>query len=540
MFALMAATAAQAQVLNQYGNSFNEDFSGCGVIPAKYSSDSKAYLVTTDQGDKNTQLSVYDDKLNKVKTIDIAEPENARGYAIEKERGEVTKVVMTNYDKGEEFDEWKDWMLDNGLAPLTLEEAKSYIASINFNIGSTYVNEDTTFMLSSSQYDYLSPEVYEQKYPVNLYFYIDGKLYKRENNWTVDDWGNPSEVKLTWHNDFETSDWDWKQWKKENNLLSLSLDEAKSYLASGWRWGNFSVDSTSVSADTTYLFSFNPEYYFSDYEEDFGRMYPTYFFAYSSDGKLFSQNKSYRIIRSYTGEWEETKEEYGYYDDYPENIHIMNYNESPDYEEGITLTQTLFNNDDAYEYIMPVLTIEANNTQEEDRDGDGETDYIRTYYAPRANAFKVVSDNGNTLQTVNMPTGLSFGAIYLLNINDEQYLLCHASKKEDYRDSYSIFYTIGNNGGSTQIQQVGEPMRTRVHPTVAGRNETITVELDGNGNGEKEIFVSNAAGQTVYKSKVAAGQKQVLINASGLSRGMNIISVRGGKGKTNSNKVIVK
>lgn len=534
MFALMAATAAQAQVLNQYGNSFNEDFTGCGVIPAKYSSDSKAYLVTKDQGDKNTQLSVYDDKLNKVKTIDIAEPENARDYTITKAKKLVTTVEMTYYDKNEVTNDWIYWMLENGLVTLTLEEAKSYLASINFNIDSTYVNEDTTFMLSSSQDDYFFPDYYEQKYPEKLYFYLNGKLYDRENRWTMDDWANPSEVILADISDNETSNW--TRWKKENNLLSLSLDEAKSFLANN----NFSVDSTSVNADTTYLFSFNPEYYFSDYEEDFGHMYPTYFFAYSSDGKLFSQNKSYIIIRSYTGEWEETKEEYGYYDDYPENIHIMNYNESPDYEEGITLTQTLFNNDDAYEYIMPVLTIEANNTQEEDRDGDGETDYIRTYYAPRANAFKVVSDNGNTLQTVNMPTGLSFGAIYLLNINDEQYLLCHASKKEDYRDSYSIFYTIGNNGGSTQIQQVGEPMRTRVHPTVAGRNETITVELDGNGNGEKEIFVSNAAGQTVYKSKVAAGQKQVLINASGLSRGMNIISVRGGKGKTNSNKVIVK
>lgn len=539
MFALMAATAAQAQVLNQYENTFNGSFGGCASVPAKYSSDGKAYLVTTDEGDKNTQLSVYDDKLSKVKTIDIAEPENARSYDITRERDRVTTVVMTNYDKGES-DGWKDWMLDQGLAPLTLEEAKSYLASQEeFNVDSTYVNEDTTFMLSSSQNDYFLPEVYGLEYPEKLYFYIGGKLYSRENHW--DNWSQES-ITLTGKYDWEVDEFFLRRWKKNNILLSISLDEAKSYLANN----NFSVDSTStsVNADTTYLFSFNSEYYLYDYEEDFGHMYPTEFFAYSSDGKLFWHRKYYYVSRSYTGEWKETKEENSYLScDYPCDFSIQDYNANSlgGYEVHIMATQTLFNSDDSYEYIMPVFTIEAGTPYERDRDNDGETDYIETHYYAEARAFNIVSDNGNILQTVNLPTGLCLSNMYLVTINNEQYFLCSAYKSDEgyYQDYYNVFYTIGNDG-STQIQQVGEPMRTRVHPTVAGRNETITVELDGNGNGEKEIFVSNAAGQTVYKSKVAAGQKQVLINASGLSRGMNIISVRGGKGKTNSNKVIVK
>lgn len=122
-------------------------------------------------------------------------------------------------------------------------------------------------------------------------------------------------------------------------------------------------------------------------------------------------------------------------------------------------------------------------------------------------------------------------------INDKKFLRSVVGDGND-RGTYHYYYSIDPNTNS--IKQIGEPVKASVKPTVIGRNETLTVELGDFENSNNTITVHDAAGKTVYQTTVPAGQQTVQINASALSQGLNVVSVKGKKGRGESCKVIVK
>lgn len=90
----------------------------------------------------------------------------------------------------------------------------------------------------------------------------------------------------------------------------------------------------------------------------------------------------------------------------------------------IYLSQTIFNSDDKYEYLMPVISI-VDGSFEEDRDGDGEIDWRRTGATAQMTGFKVMSETGDVLQTVSFPDGYTSSNSEgedLMKINNKLYL----------------------------------------------------------------------------------------------------------------------
>ena len=94
---------------------------------------------------------------------------------------------------------------------------------------------------------------------------------------------------------------------------------------------------------------------------------------------------------------------------------------------------------------------------------------------------------------------------------------------------------VAGSSGVNAVKAVG---KVSVSPRVAERNQDITVSAEGTG--VREVIVSNAAGKTVYKTKVAAGQSTVRINSGVLGSGLNVVSVKANDGKSENCKVIVK
>ena len=243
----------------------------------------------------------------------------------------------------------------------------------------------------------------------------------------------------------------------------------------------------------------------------------------------------------YTGEWVETRNN----DDYDGYEHISYYDVSSNSDESFSLyfSQTLFNNDEKYEYIVPVYgEFEKNYSNEYDRDYDGEIDETYEYYDAKRIGFDVVNQDGNLLCSVRptIPDGYKL-YVYpiLLIIGGKRYLVTEiwGSAPDKDETNYEItFYLIDPN--STSLQQVGQPLQASVFPTMPRNNDVINVELEGNDK-PGEIVVTNTKGQTVYKQKVAAGERRVQINSRRLSNGLNIITVNNGDEKQNF-KVIVK
>ncbi len=253
---------------------------------------------------------------------------------------------------------------------------------------------------------------------------------------------------------------------------------------------------------------------------------------------LIRRERQQDAEEKFTGEWVETRE--NSYDDYE---HIRYYDVSSNSDESFALyfSQTLFNNDEKYEFIVPVYgEFEKNKdySYEYDRDYDGEIDATYECYDAKRIGFDVVNQDGNVLCSVRptIPDGYKLGeSPTLLIIGGKRYLVTKAWEYEG--NGYeNTFYLIDPN--STSLQQVGQPLQASVFPTMPRHNDVINVELEGNDK-PGEIIVANTKGQTVYKQKVAAGERRVQINSRRLSNGLNIITVNNGDEKQNF-KVIVK
>ena len=240
----------------------------------------------------------------------------------------------------------------------------------------------------------------------------------------------------------------------------------------------------------------------------------------------------------YNGRWTERK----VYDDEqstnPEGLAVWSNKLSDGNENGIYITQTLFNDDEEYEYIMPIMKQYNYVSYEQDRDYDGDIDYIEEKYEYYLIGFNIKSSSGNTLQTIKMGNDQTIDYLYLIIINDKKYLGVATMDIDDhFSNDELICYPIKPN--STGINPLGAPMKIKVSPRMADRSQSFTVELDGESNAEREVVVVNSAGQTVWKQKVPAGQRTVTIGATRLGKGVNVVRVNGGKG-VESCKVIVK
>lgn len=201
-----------------------------------------------------------------------------------------------------------------------------------------------------------------------------------------------------------------------------------------------------------------------------------------------------------------------------DDVRCFNYNTGLSYGDlCIAVTQTLFNNDENYEYISPIYS--SNDTYGEDRIG-----------------FNIVSENGVVMQTITY-NGLYLSHLEIVTINEKRLLRAVVNNKSDY-STYHYYYSINSN--SSSIKQIGEPVKANVHPSLVGRNETLTIKLSGNESNNRVVTVHDAGGRTVYRTTVPAGQNTLQINSSELSQGLNVISVTGKNGNVKSSKIIVK
>lgn len=197
-------------------------------------------------------------------------------------------------------------------------------------------------------------------------------------------------------------------------------------------------------------------------------------------------------------------------------ISYFNYNTGLSYGDlYIAVTQTLFNNDENYEYLSPIYS----------SDGDYERYRI---------GFNIVSETGDVLQTITYD-GMRLSDLEIVTVNEKNFLRAVVDSDDGV---YHYYYNF--NPSTSSIKQVGEPVKANVHPSLVGRNETLTVELGGNESGSRVVTVYDASGRTVYSTTVPAGQKTLQINSSELGQGLNVLSVTGKNGNVKGCKIIVK
>lgn len=209
-----------------------------------------------------------------------------------------------------------------------------------------------------------------------------------------------------------------------------------------------------------------------------------------------------------------------------------------------TLTQTLFNNDSKFEYILPHFdgTVFSYETFSVDY-YSGDTIMYRKYHS-EATGYDIFNEDGDVVATIRLGDGEYVKAegvgAYIIKWG-ENYFFVGSVYRDNWRDvsgdPYSKYYFYRIDRQTQKIEQVAS-VPFSVRPTVMERGQEIIVELDENTNA-REIDVVNTLGQTVKRVPLAAGQREVRINSAELGSGMNFINTRTPEGQ-GTVKIIVK
>ena len=208
------------------------------------------------------------------------------------------------------------------------------------------------------------------------------------------------------------------------------------------------------------------------------------------------------------------------------------------------ISQTLFNQDEDYEYLIPKYALIKSEGYNSDTSTNPSTgDNIETTRSvlisekslPAIVGFQVVSSNGNIVKEINFDDGFYIFELYrglaIITIGGNRYLTASNSRE-------TLFYKIDIQ--SADIKKVKTAKGSMfLQPTIADKNSTINVTLgDANENGS-DIMVTSTSGMKISSINVPAGQTatQMSINAPS---GMYCVS-RVQNGKINeTKKVIVK
>lgn len=208
------------------------------------------------------------------------------------------------------------------------------------------------------------------------------------------------------------------------------------------------------------------------------------------------------------------------------------------------ISQTLFNDDDKYEAIVPVYGGEVIYQRE-----DEGTRFIYKNYA--ITALKIIDENGTTLYTLEAGEGKHFSNneedCSIVRIADKTYIVLPignliADGYDSWTDNIESWHWYEICKETNSINIVRETRAAmNIAPTIADRDAQITITLnDDNSNVARELVVTGVNGQLVGRRDIPAGENSVQIPASMLRSGMYNFTLQQKGQVVDNGKVIVK
>jgi len=294
--------------------------------------------------------------------------------------------------------------------------------------------------------------------------------------------------------------------------------------------------------------------------DTYGKQYPEEAYLWQN-GFLYYYHIEYNDKSVYAedevtfkyGEWVETRTSKEVYAQ-DEGIGFLDYDSQSivgdieGFGDGICLSQTLFNTDDKYEYLSF-----PHELSEEYEDGynytpdhyeSGTYTENKTFYQfSLYKSFNVMSEDGTILQTVIFPNGFEMmdesAHATIIQISDERYILCQGEMNDN---ATLLIYKLNRSSVGASVEQVCAPIKASAFPSIANRNQMITIQLSGDNadNSRTNLQVIDMQGKVLNQQTIPAGQTRTTIPAHRLSNGMNLIKITQGSKNIGTEKVIVK
>ena len=310
---------------------------------------------------------------------------------------------------------------------------------------------------------------------------------------------------------------------------------------------DFGDGTRKITVDYTNSgYTTNRQMYFAyDY---FGMQYPKVYFIENSEG-LTGYRVEYAVEYS---EWQATGTTVNDYSAVQDRIRLCNINlnngdgRANSYFE---VSQTLFNSDEVFEYILPKYKLSANGNVGGSYviNGGGDTEQITTQRSVVISeqkelalaGFQVLSEDGNVVSDItfdgDFEGSIDLDCAFVITIGNTTYL---AFDGYSNGQSSTIFYKIDRSTSSIQKVKMA-PSTMKLTPTVVNSGSTINVNFGDDNVKGSDLVVVSASGAAVQTYHVPAGQTSAQIQAN-TSAGMYCISRLQKNKAAETKKIIVK
>ena len=310
---------------------------------------------------------------------------------------------------------------------------------------------------------------------------------------------------------------------------------------------DFGDGTRKITVDYTNSgYTTNRQMYFAyDY---FGMQYPKVYFIENSEG-LTGYRVEYAVEYS---EWQATGTTVNDYSADQDRIRLCNINlnngdgRANSYFE---VSQTLFNSDEGFEYILPKYKLSANGNVGGSYviNGGGDTEQITTQRSVVISeqkelalaGFQVLSEDGNVVSDItfdgDFEGSIDLDCAFVITIGNTTYL---AFDGYSNGQSSTIFYKIDRSTSSIQKVKTA-PSTMKLTPTVVNSGSTINVNFGDDNVKGSDLVVVSASGAAVQTYHVPEGQTSAQIQAN-TSAGMYCISRLQKNKAAETKKIIVK
>lgn len=292
----------------------------------------------------------------------------------------------------------------------------------------------------------------------------------------------------------------------------------------------------------------NHPYYKDFYLEDvFGQAYPKNFYRINEDGYVYNASSvSYAPVFDElsaewqkvegSSEWHELSLGRPFHPDYIDADQLLNVN-------GIVCTQTLFNDDDKWEYCVPhigsVSTV-YNNNETYSMTSDNKVKISRRVNnVPYYDGVAIYNEDGQLVQTINLgseTTEVNCNEIFfekMFKLNGKLYL--DFSYRLGVGDYYKVLYLYDKS--TTSVKEVARAKS--VAPFITANGNAINVNIM-ESDGDSNAVLVNTSGQTMATSHIASGSTSTTINTASVPKGIYNVAVVKGGNVTRPQKIVLK
>lgn len=200
----------------------------------------------------------------------------------------------------------------------------------------------------------------------------------------------------------------------------------------------------------------------------------------------------------------------------------------------IPATQELFDNDNAYEYIVPTSFDKDYNVISIAIVQEDGTILTTIPFGSEIMWLPWLVDNETPIKVYKIFDNLTLQSYYYLSIQ------LHGGSRDDGSEyKMTRIYSFEKGKISTSIKKVRDTPRMKVFPTLPQKNENIKIDL-ADMKSPNNLSVIDTNGKVCFTQTIQANQKNVELSTSGMSAGMYIIRVTDGNKEVDNCRVIIR